>query len=288
MRWRVGYVAAAAATVGILAVVAVRTTFAADVETTSSATRATLPAQAPASVRAVAAPPAPAAGVAAAPVPADPTTAAPPPHAPRWTAAGALFDGTPDALGTHFCSASVVDSLHQDVVMTAAHCVSDGDGTPARTGMLFVPGYSDGVAPFGAWTVTAASVDPRFLASGDIDADVAFLTVSRPDAPPIQTVTGGFHVAFDPGSTSDVQAFGLPDTDDAPTIRTGVTTRPSDHQLQLDALGLYDGVSGGPWVRGGDEIVGVTGGYEQGGSSPEVSYASYLSPELQPLLAQFG
>lgn len=285
MRRRVGFVAAAAA-VGIIAAVAlVRTTSSADVEEMAASPNGSPPPPPPA---AVAAPPPPAAPpLAAAPAVAPaPVAAAPIAVPPRWSAAGALFAGTPDALGAHFCSASVINSPHADVVVTAAHCVAEGDGTPPRTGMVFVPGYSDGVAPFGAWTVTAAAVDPRFLTGADPDADVAFLTVSRQDSPPIQTFTGGFRLVLDPGATSDVEAYGLPDTDDAPTVRAGTTTRPSEHQLQLDALGLYDGVSGGPWVRAGDEVVGVTGGYEQGGSSPDVSYATYLGPEFAPVLAQ--
>src|SRR5262249_44476971 len=41
-------------------------------------------------------------------------------------AVGALFttSGRNDLLGSHFCTASVVDSPHRDLVLTAAHCVS--------------------------------------------------------------------------------------------------------------------------------------------------------------------
>jgi V8-like Glu-specific endopeptidase len=204
----------------------------------------------------------------------------------RWSPAGALFDGSPDALGHHFCSASVIDSAAADVILTAAHCVSDGAGSPARTGMIFVPGYIDGDAPLGTWTVTGAVVDQRWAADGDPDLDVAFLTVERQDAPPIEDVTGGFHLVVDPGSVNDVQAIGYPWFSDAPLIRTGSTKRKTEHQLELDAPGLYEGTSGGPWVRDGDEVVGVTGGYEQGGTVPEVSYASYFDDATAALLAQ--
>ncbi|MFC4951190.1 trypsin-like serine peptidase [Pseudonocardia sp. GCM10023141] len=279
MQKRTGIVAAVAAVAILGAVALVRTTSPVEVEATAGVAR-------PATQQATPAAGAPAATAVApqqaAPSPAS-TPAAP---APRWSAAGALFDGAPDALGAHFCSASVVDSPRGDTLITAAHCVTDGDGTPPRTGMLFVPGYSDGVAPFGAWTVTAAAVDPRFVADADVEADVAFLTVSRPDSPPIEAVTGAFRLATDPGAVNNVEVYGLPDTDEAPTIRAGTTSQPSEHQLQLDALGLYDGVSGGPWVRDGDQVIGVTGGYEQGGSTPDVSYATYLGPDVAGLLAR--
>ena len=74
---------------------------------------------------------------------------------------------------TTYCSAAVVDTPAGDIVVTAAHCVASGDGTPARTGMTFVPGYHDHVEPFGMWTVTAAAVDRTWLAQGDPDHDIA-------------------------------------------------------------------------------------------------------------------
>lgn len=202
---------------------------------------------------------------------------------PEWTAAGALFGGSPDALADHFCSGSVLDTPAGDEVLTAGHCVATGDGTPARTGMQFVPGYAAGRAPLGVWTVTAAAVDPQWLAHGDPSVDVAVLTVHRADGVPIERLTGGFHLVVDAGSVNPVQAIGYPDGSDQPLIRPGTTSRFSPTQLELDAHGLYDGTSGGPWVRNGDEVIGVTGGYEQGGLTPDVSYAAYLDARTTAL-----
>jgi V8-like Glu-specific endopeptidase len=199
-------------------------------------------------------------------------------------AVGALFPGPPDALGDHFCSGSVVDSPGGDVVLTAAHCVADGDGTPAQTGMSFVPGYHDGEQPYGVWTVRVVAVDPRFLADGDPDYDVAFLTVSGPE--PVQDVTGGFPVVFDPGAGDRVQAFGYPIEDEAPTVRAGVTRRYSPTQLELPAPGLEDGTSGGPWLRSDGAVVGLTGGYQQGGEDFDTSYSTYLAAGFEALRDQ--
>jgi V8-like Glu-specific endopeptidase len=205
----------------------------------------------------------------------------------RWPAVGALFDATPDELDAHFCSGSVLDSPGGDLVLTAAHCVADGDGSPARTGMLFVPGYHDRLAPFGIWTVTAARVDPRWESAGDPDVDVAVLTVTRDGAGSIEDVTGGYRLVPDPESVNDVEAIGYPDSSDVPVVRTGTTRRWSLTQLELDAPGNWDGTSGEPWLRGGHEIVGVTGGYEQGGVSSDVSYASHLG-DVTALLEHIG
>jgi hypothetical protein len=59
------------------------------------------------------------------------------------------------------------------------------------------------------------------------------------------------------------------------------------------ACGEYtDGTSGSPWVTHFDRrtrtgtIVGVIGGYEQGGGTPAISYSSYFGPAVQQLYQQ--
>jgi hypothetical protein len=236
---------------------------------------------------------APASGTVSAAAP----TSVPPPAGVRWPAAGALFGGPPDRLGAHYCSAAVVDAPSGDLVITAAHCVADGDGSPPQTGMSFVPGYHDHVAPFGVWTVTAAAVDDSWRDHADPDHDVAFLHVARDGAPPVETVTGGYHLQLNPDPVTPVDAIGYPDFADAPTERTGTTSSFSPTQLRLDAPGLYDGTSGGPWLRtagggaagpGVSTVIAVTGGYEQGGLDPDTSYATYLGAAAAALFRQAG
>src|SRR5690242_18212888 len=224
----------------------------------------------------------------------DPIRAAAPPGV-RWPAFGALFGGPPDNLGDHYCSASVIDSPAGTMVLTAAHCVASGDGTPARTGMSFVPGYHDHTEPYGAWTVTAAAVDDTWRDHADPNHDVAFLTVTRNGSPPIEQITGGYHLVVDPGSTTTVDALGYPDTADTPTQRSGTTIRLSATQLQLNAHGLYDGTSGGPWLRHENsdatadrDVIAVTGGYMQGGVDPDTSYATYLGDDAAALFRRAG
>jgi len=136
---------------------------------------------------------------------------APKPDVP-FSATGALFGGPPDNLADHYCTASVVDTPAGDVLITAAHCVADGDGTAARTGMSFVPGYHDHLAPFGVWSVTASVIGPTWLDRGDPDQDVAFLVVHRADGVPVETLTGGYRLAVNPGLATAVTAVAIPTT----------------------------------------------------------------------------
>ena len=69
-----------------------------------------------------------------------------------WAGGGAVARTTGRVFFTlnnvqYSCSGSAVASKNQDVVMTAAHCVSDGAGHWA-THWTFVPGYTDGHEPY--------------------------------------------------------------------------------------------------------------------------------------------
>lgn len=50
-----------------------------------------------------------------------------------------------------------------------------------------------------------------------------------------------------------------------------------------------DGTSGGPWVidvdaaTGDGTVIGVIGGYQYGGDSPDVSYSSYFDSDIKDL-----
>lgn len=86
---------------------------------------------------------------------------------------GALFTVNNGKLGTHFCTASVVHSLHGDLAVTAAHCVTGNTGQ-----IVFVPGYANGTEPYGVWQVTAIYTDQAWQSSADPDDDVAFLRLA--------------------------------------------------------------------------------------------------------------
>jgi hypothetical protein len=72
----------------------------------------------------------------------------------------------------------------------------------------------------------------------------------------------------------------------------GRTSRQSQSQLRFECDGFSGGTSGSPWVTHFDPqtltgtIVGVLGGYQEGGSTDDVSYSSYLGPEVERLYRQ--
>jgi V8-like Glu-specific endopeptidase len=189
-------------------------------------------------------------------------------------AVGALFSTSDGQLRAHFCTASVVDSPAGDLLVTAAHCVTGySDTSPA--GLAFVPGYDNGYAPYGVWPVTRVFVDSAWESTADPNDDVAFLAVAQPGgSTPIEDI---------------VQVTGYPDGQELPVTCQNRASAFSSSQMQFDCDGYTDGTSGSPFVTDGDTatgystVIGVIGGYQQGGGSPDISYAATFGANVQAL-----
>lgn len=178
----------------------------------------------------------------------------------------------------HECTASVVRSASRSVLIGAAHCFS---GTAA--GVQVVPGYHDGVAPYGVWTVTRAYVDPGWIADQDPQRDWVFLVVApqrwHGRTARIQDVVGGNLPLFAlrDGQRVTVPAYGA-GIDDRPITCTVPSYRFQGFPA-FDCDGYIGGTSGSPWlVRTplGPAVTGVIGGLHQGGCVTWTSYSSVL------------
>ncbi|QKW19476.1 trypsin-like serine protease [Kitasatospora sp. NA04385] len=214
-------------------------------------------------------------------------TAAPTPLDSR---VGAVFTHGPD--GDHFCTASVVDSPGRNLIVTAAHCLVQPRIGRTRTDLVFAPGYRNGDTPSGVWPVDAVTVDPAWRRDGDPDVDVAFATVRPQDGRQVQEVLGGNRLGTDPGHDLEVKVTGYPSTADQPITCSTVATEQSPTQLRIDCPGYTGGTSGSPWVTRLDPgtrtgtVVGVIGGYQEGGDSADTSYSSYFGERVRALYAQ--
>jgi V8-like Glu-specific endopeptidase len=200
-------------------------------------------------------------------------------------AVGALFSVSDGQLDTHFCTASVVHSPHGDLAVTAAHCVTGIDGQIA-----FVPGYANGKEPYGTWPVTAVYTDHAWQAAQDPDHDVAFLRLSpAASGKPIESVTGAETLGINAKVPALVRVIGYPDGADQPITCVNRAKPFSRTQLEFDCDGYTDGTSGGPFLAGitsgigRGTVIGVIGGHEQGGNTPDVSYAAALGPAAAAL-----
>lgn len=198
------------------------------------------------------------------------------------SAVGALFTESDDSLDSHFCSASVVNSTHGDLAVTAAHCLAGVQGQ-----IVFVPGYDNGKEPYGVWKVTAVYTDQAWQSSQDPDDDVAFLRLSGALGVPIQHITGAEQLSIGWKLPAIVRVIGYPDDADQPISCVNWAKEFSPTQLQFDCDSYTDGTSGGPFLAnatsGHGTVIGVIGGYEQGGDTPQVSYAAAFGKTVAAL-----
>jgi V8-like Glu-specific endopeptidase len=204
-------------------------------------------------------------------------------------AIGALF-ATVNGKLVHFCSGTVVPSPHGDLVITAAHCVQ-GKKLGKSGGVTFAPGYHDGVFPHGRWVVMSDYVDSAWQKNENPNDDVAFLVV-RQGSREIEKYTGADTIDTSVKLPQIVRVIGYPDSKNLPVrcqSKARLVHPQGLNQLVFDCGGYTDGTSGGPFLihvsnkTGKGIVIGVIGGYQQGGDLPNVSYSSEFLSNIAAL-----
>jgi V8-like Glu-specific endopeptidase len=222
------------------------------------------------------------------------------PEPPPGTPTATLFNGVPTVgalffttgADAHFCTASVVSSLPGDLILTAAHCVYSASGYSGN--MEFVPGYHDGIQPYGAWPVKTVTVSQGWAQNQNQNLDFAFLTVAPPPGTrrPIQRVTGGLWLGINLPYAEHIEVIGYNDTDNGPVKCATNSFEFEPSQMEFYCHDYWDGTSGGPWIvhynghRGTGVVFGVIGGYEQGGDYEWASYSVRFSLPTLDLFLQ--
>jgi V8-like Glu-specific endopeptidase len=196
-------------------------------------------------------------------------------------------DGRPSG---RLCSAAAVHSPGGDLIVTAAHCVRS-----VRTGrgpmtVAYVPGYHGGAMPFGYWIATKIVSDAAAASGPDPDRDIAFIVVAHAgSAQRLESVTGAERFGAAPAAHGFGVLVGYPDAAADPVACRNRIRYRSATQLEFDCAGFSSGTSGGPLLTnvsrstGIGTIVGVIGGYEDGGYRSSVSYSPVFGPAVAAL-----
>ena len=230
----------------------------------------------------------------------------------RWTHGGAVAAAVGKVFFTlggddYVCTGTLVGGKHPDVVLTAAHCVAGGPGkggaTQWATNWMFVPGFADGLLPYGEYTAR------RFFVSKDWTGPQGGR--EQYDAAFVQVATATVHGVSGPWVTGTAQPPpGLPvkfarRQDAAPLSRTYVFGYPAElpySGLDLNycagsvvasggsvrsPCGMTAGDSGGPWLAGfspraGSGQVVAVSTYKVTGS-PLALYGAVLGPQARAL-----
>ena len=193
------------------------------------------------------------------------------------------------------CSGTIVSSQSESLVLTAAHCVVQDDGTrPTR--ILFIPGYRNGglsSGPFGVWQASDASFLQGYLSSNgtepNYEYDLAAVRVSPLSGMTIQDRVGARGYLFNAPATQSFQAFGYPA--DPPFDGEKLWTCKSQSGARLNvgsgpdmvSMGcdMTQGSSGGGWIVNDQQInsvvsIGVS-------SMPNVIWGPYFGSSAQTL-----
>lgn len=196
------------------------------------------------------------------------------PSALPYAVEGRIFLRQGDALG--YCSGTAIDSPSRRLVLTAGHCVNSGpEGFAGRSVwsryMEFVPAYSEGVAPFGAFVARRNKVYalPHWVKTGNPNYDVGAL-VTSPNAEGLNVadaVGGGARLALDlPRQQPLFQTFGYPRPSrwmqacESPYVGDDARTyRIPGPPTQAIRCHWAPGASGGGWlIEEGHAIDGLT------------------------------
>jgi V8-like Glu-specific endopeptidase len=160
--------------------------------------------------------------------------------------------------GNFVCSGSVIGTSR---VITAGHCVSNGNGTFA-TNVQFCPSYNNsGVNPArGCWASAGLTTSSAWHFSGDPDYDYARITTAatgtlRNNA--IGNVTGTLGYGWNWGDAQPDHSFGYPAGSpfNGNRIHTVASTNWYTHDFttgnqvsKIMGNDLTGGSSGGPWI----------------------------------------
>jgi hypothetical protein len=194
------------------------------------------------------------------------------PAAPGFRENGAIFVNLPHGEGLARCSGTSVDAPNMSVVFTAAHCVNDGgfDKWFDRD-WIFVPGYHDGVRPFGVFVAKWLGVTRPWIEGGSENGDVGAAVVSRNErGQRLGAAVGGYGIAWNlpPRQVFDVHGYPAAPPFDGASQRICTSKPFLGHDfasfLWLGPLNmavdcpLTGGASGGGWTIRGDVLNGVT------------------------------
>ncbi len=186
----------------------------------------------------------------------------------RWTAGGDIILTTGKVFFTkgtsrYVCSGSAVDGSFGSLVLTAGHCVNDGNGGPFHTNWIFYPGYDGGPHEvLGGWTATDLFTTDTWANSANgfrDDAGLAAVVGADPSTS-LEAALGSAGVGqmptivFDLTPDVDYTSFGYPAAKKYKGATLTYCQGPVSEALDGDATlamacDMTGGSSGGPWIR---------------------------------------
>ncbi|MBC3839864.1 hypothetical protein GXW82_05405 [Streptacidiphilus sp. 4-A2] len=142
------------------------------------------------------------------------------------------------------------------------------------------------------WQISNVVEASAWTSSQDADDDVAFAVVAPLNGHNLESMVGSYTLDTDAVSNAQVQLTGYPEDSNEPISCTGDGNPFTATQLQIYCTAYTSGTSGSGWisgydpVTGGGNLIGVIGGYETGGDTPDVSYSPLFDGNVRALYDQ--
>jgi V8-like Glu-specific endopeptidase len=220
----------------------------------------------------------------------------PDPTAPGFRQNGAIFIVLPHGGGFGRCSGTAVNAPNRSVVITAGHCINQSRHW-FNQDWVFVPGYHDGVRPFGIFVAKWLGATAPWVDGGSENADVGAAVVSSNERGQLLgAAAGGDEIAFglSPNQVFDVHGYPVAPPFDGASQRVCAGTPFLGHDvisfLQPGPLNLAltcevtGGASGGGWTIHGNVLNGVTNyGYDD---DTTTDFGSYFGGAVRALYEQ--
>jgi hypothetical protein len=219
----------------------------------------------------------------------------PDPTAPGSRQNGVIFISDPGGFGLARCSGTSVDAANLSVVITAAHCVNGGrPWNWFDQNWIFVPGYHDGVRPFGVFVARWLGATAGWFDGSSENADVGAAVVSRNErGQRLGAAVGGYGIAWNLSPRQDFDVHGYPAESpfDGATQRLCSATPFLAHDVLSFLLpgplnlavtcAVTGGASGGGWTIHGDVLNSVTNyGYLD---DPLTDFGAYFGDGVRDL-----
>jgi hypothetical protein len=212
---------------------------------------------------------------------------------------GAIFFALGHGEGFARCSGTSVNAPNLSVVFTAGHCVDEGGprGRWYSRDWVFVPGYHNGVRPFGVFVAKWLGSTPQWLARANENFDVGAAVVSPDESGRrLATAVGADGIAWGlpPDQVFDVYGYPVAPPFNGATLQLCPQTAYEGHDVasflwpgplnlavQCDVTG---GASGGGWTIAGGLLNGVTTyGYP---ADPKTDFGPYFGKAVGGLFGR--
>ncbi|WP_377273111.1 trypsin-like serine peptidase [Peterkaempfera sp. SMS 1(5)a] len=180
-------------------------------------------------------------------------------------AVGRVFFHNPTDNKDYGCSASALNSVSKQLVLTAGHCVNTGgNGSVAGAWMenwIYVPAYRSHSEPYGEFVAFHLHTFNAWINSKDHTRDVGMVATMRNNGRQLANVTGSMGMRWNIAAEEAVTVLGYPTNIDNGEIQDWCTGNTSVVQGQPGVIKIGcnfgPGASGGPWLVAYNEALHI-------------------------------